>query len=113
MDLIEAIRGRKSIRAFRPDPIPREKIEEILKWSIHAPSAINLQPWEFVGYRIAQKLDVPVPEFKVVRIGESFKRNYFGHQKDEEIEVRAGLATACKMCQDPSPCSYSSGEFLL
>jgi hypothetical protein len=28
MDLLQAIKERKSIRAFKPDPIPREKIEE-------------------------------------------------------------------------------------
>jgi nitroreductase len=48
MDFIKLIHERKSLRAFKPDPIPREKIEEILKLSIHAPSAINLQPWEFI-----------------------------------------------------------------
>jgi len=48
MDLIEAIRKRKSTRAFRPDPVTREQVEEILKLVIEAPSAINLQPWEFV-----------------------------------------------------------------
>ena len=47
MDLLQAIKKRKSFRAFKPDPIPREKIEEILNLAIHAPSAINLQPWEF------------------------------------------------------------------
>ena len=47
MDLIKAILDRKSIRAFKPDPIPREKVEEILRLAIHAPSAVNLQPWEF------------------------------------------------------------------
>ncbi len=48
MDLLKAIKERKSQRAFKPDPIPKEKIEEILRLSIQAPSAINLQPWEFV-----------------------------------------------------------------
>jgi len=48
MDLIKIIEERKSIRAFRPDAVPKEKIEEILKLSIKAPSAINLQPWEFI-----------------------------------------------------------------
>ena len=48
MDLVKAIKERKSLRAFKPDPIPKEKIEEILRLTIHAPSAINLQPWEFV-----------------------------------------------------------------
>jgi nitroreductase len=48
MDLLKVIKERKSIRAFKTDPVPREKIEEILKLSILAPSAINLQPWEFI-----------------------------------------------------------------
>jgi nitroreductase len=47
MDLIKAMNERKSARAFRSDPVPRETLEEILKLTIHAPSAINLQPWEF------------------------------------------------------------------
>jgi len=47
MDLFRAIEERKSIRAFKPDPVPREKVEEILRWVTNAPSAINLQPWEF------------------------------------------------------------------
>ena len=48
MDLLKAINERKSIRAFKADPVPRETIEEILRLTIHAPSAINLQPWEFI-----------------------------------------------------------------
>lgn len=47
MDLFQAIRERKSIRAFKPDPVSRREIEEILSMAILAPSAINLQPWEF------------------------------------------------------------------
>jgi nitroreductase len=48
MDLLKVMKERKSIRAFKSDPIPMEKIKEILKLSILAPSAINLQPWEFI-----------------------------------------------------------------
>ena len=48
MDLLKAIHERKSTRAFKSDPIPRERVEEILNLTIHAPSAINLQPWEFI-----------------------------------------------------------------
>jgi len=47
MDVVEAMRTRKSIRGFKPDPIRRELIEEILDVSCRAPSALNLQPWEF------------------------------------------------------------------
>ena len=47
MEVFEVIEGRKSIRAFKPDPVPKETIEEILQLAVKAPSAINLQPWEF------------------------------------------------------------------
>ncbi|MCX8110588.1 MAG: nitroreductase [Syntrophorhabdaceae bacterium] len=46
MELLKVIKERKSIRAFRPDAIPKETVEEILKLATCAPSAINLQPWE-------------------------------------------------------------------
>ncbi len=48
MDLLKAIKERRSIRAFKPDSVSKDTIEEILKLAILAPSAINLQPWEFV-----------------------------------------------------------------
>ncbi len=48
MDIIQAIKERKSTRAFKPDPVKKEQIEEILNLVINAPSAINLQPWDFI-----------------------------------------------------------------
>ena len=45
MHVSEAIASRKSIRAFKPDPVPRETIEEILKLASRAPSGGNVQPW--------------------------------------------------------------------
>ena len=40
-----AIATRKSIRAFKSDPVKRETLEEILTLAIRAPSGGNLQPW--------------------------------------------------------------------
>jgi nitroreductase len=48
MDLWEAIKGRKSIRAFKPDPVPKNLLEKILYAATEAISAANMQPWEFV-----------------------------------------------------------------
>ena len=47
MDLLKVIGERKSIRAFKPDPVALDLIEKIISLAINAPSAINLQPWEF------------------------------------------------------------------
>jgi nitroreductase len=45
MKVSEAIASRKTVRAFRPDPVARETVEEILALAARAPSGGNLQPW--------------------------------------------------------------------
>lgn len=45
MDVLEAIRTRKSIRAFRPDPVSRETMDRLLEIAQRAPSGTNTQPW--------------------------------------------------------------------
>lgn len=47
MDIIEAIKQRKSIRDFKDDQIPQNVIRELLEIACRAPSAMNTQPWEF------------------------------------------------------------------
>jgi nitroreductase len=47
MDISDAINHRKSIRAFKPDPVPLEILKKILEQSTRAPSWANTQPWEF------------------------------------------------------------------
>jgi nitroreductase len=51
MDVLEAIRTRRSIRKYKPIPIPEEKILTVLKAARLAPSAKNLQPWKFIIVR--------------------------------------------------------------
>jgi nitroreductase len=46
MNVSEAIATRKSIRAFRPDPVPLETVKGILALAARAPSGGNLQPWK-------------------------------------------------------------------
>jgi len=46
MDAEEAIVSRRSVRGFRPDPVPRATIEHILQIAATAPSGTNMQPWQ-------------------------------------------------------------------
>jgi len=48
MDVMEAIKGRRTIRKFKSDPIPQEVVDEIFEAAMWAPSHANAQPWEFV-----------------------------------------------------------------
>ncbi len=48
MNVIDAIKARRSIRKFEDRPIEKEKIELLLRAAMQAPSAVNEQPWEFI-----------------------------------------------------------------
>lgn len=56
MDITEAVNARKSIRAFKPDPVPLETLRTIMELALRAPSGSNTQPWEFAIVR-GQKLE--------------------------------------------------------
>jgi len=51
MDVFEAIKGRRSVRAYTDEDVPEEAVEKILDAARWAPSAGNLQSWEFVVVR--------------------------------------------------------------
>lgn len=48
MNTLEAIAARRSIRRFKPDPVPEEALRTILTAGMQAPSGKNRQPWEFI-----------------------------------------------------------------
>jgi nitroreductase len=55
MDVFEAIKTRRSIRKYKPESIPDEKLEIILEAARLAPSAGNRQPWRFIMVQDADR----------------------------------------------------------
>lgn len=55
MELITAIRERRSIRKFKNQPVERATLQGILKDSLWAPSGMNTQPWAFLVLEGAAK----------------------------------------------------------
>jgi nitroreductase len=49
LTVTQAAERRRSIRAFKQEPIPREDLERILDVVRLAPSAFNIQPWRFIA----------------------------------------------------------------
>ncbi|MFO0019637.1 MAG: nitroreductase family protein, partial [Alphaproteobacteria bacterium] len=47
MQFDEVVKGRRSIRGFKPEPVPRAVIREVLELAMRAPSSLNTQPWNF------------------------------------------------------------------
>ncbi|MGD9182484.1 MAG: nitroreductase family protein, partial [Desulfobacterales bacterium] len=48
MDVFSAMIDRRSVRAYLNKPVSRADIEDIFHYAGMAPSAINIQPWEYV-----------------------------------------------------------------
>ncbi len=51
MDVLDAIKGRRSIRKYRPDPVPDEVLEKVLEAVRWSPSWANTQCWEVIAIR--------------------------------------------------------------
>ncbi|MDD2696161.1 MAG: nitroreductase family protein [Anaerolineales bacterium] len=51
MEFYELIKVRASVRAYRPDPVPQEKLDRILEAARLAPTAANLQPFRVLVCR--------------------------------------------------------------
>jgi nitroreductase len=57
MDATQAIQGWRSVRKYKPDPIPRESILAVLEAGRRAPSWENVQPWHFIAIEDAAMKD--------------------------------------------------------
>jgi nitroreductase len=47
MTFDEVVLGRRSIRGFTPEPVPRALVREVIALAMRAPSSLNTQPWNF------------------------------------------------------------------
>ena len=107
MDFDDVILGRRSIRGYKPDPVPRELIEEIIALAMRAPSSMNVQPWNF--YVITgEPLDriragnternlAGVPQSREFRIG---TRGFEGKHRERQVGVAKQLFGAMGIARD-------------
>ncbi|HWU42734.1 MAG TPA: nitroreductase family protein, partial [Bdellovibrio sp.] len=55
MNFFEVIENRRSIRRFKPNPVPDEVIRKALEAALKAPNSSNLQTWEFYWVKSSTK----------------------------------------------------------
>ena len=102
----DVVNGRRSIRGFKPDPVPRALIEEIIALASRAPSSLNTQPWNFTVVT-GEPLDrirqgnternlAGVPDSREFRKGE----NYGGAHRERQIEIAKQLFGAMGIARD-------------
>lgn len=79
MDIYEAVMTRRAVRAFTPEPVPRDTLERVLTAATRAPSGANLQPWN--AYVVT---GAPLAELKK-RAGERVAAGDPGDQREYEM----------------------------
>ena len=87
MDVIEAIKTRRSVRAFKPDPMPKAVLEDILRTASLSPSAANLQPWEFLvitGEALKKLSEAMIEKSKAGEVGNWELRSGMGRAQVTE-----------------------------
>jgi len=57
MDINEAISGRRSMREYTTQAVDEQTIRRLIDAAVHAPSAVNQQPWMFTVVRDQRLLD--------------------------------------------------------
>lgn len=87
MQFEDALRARRSVRAFKPDPVPYEVVAELLTTAALAPSGTNVQPWKVhvVGGEARRRLEEEVLAHRETEpdTGPEFERN--GKRKEPYI----------------------------
>ncbi|QNO28809.1 nitroreductase [Sphingopyxis sp. OPL5] len=105
----EVVNGRRSIRGYKPDPVPRSLIVEILELAMRSPSSLNTQPWNFyvvTGEPLARiragntqrNLD-RIPHTREFRSME----NYDGVHRERQVGVAKQLFGAMGIERDDKP----------
>ncbi|MDP6775401.1 MAG: nitroreductase [Candidatus Latescibacteria bacterium] len=132
MDVLEAIRSRRSIFRFKGDPIPNEDLEGALSYGIWAPNHHLTEPWRFsvLGpatkeklaqrYREIQiaKVKGPVDEENREKIGQAGYDKFMSKptivavsslRGDDEQQVREDYAAACCAIQNIQLAAWGKG----
>ena len=106
MNYDEVINARRSIRGFRPDPVPKAVLKEVLQLAMRAPSSLNTQPWNFyvvtgeplnrIRRGNTERNLAGVPSSREFRGNE----NHVGVHRDRQVEIAKQLFSAMGIARD-------------
>lgn len=106
MDYEEIAQDRRSIRGYKPDPILRDVLEEIIHIAKQAPSSMNTQPWHFHVLTGEPLERIRKGNTEKMMSGSSVDREiklnhgYEGPHRERQIEIAVQLFEAMGIARD-------------
>jgi len=103
MELMEAIRGRRSIRSYKNQPVEEDKIKRILEAAHWAPSASNYQHWFFIIVKDAEKKKKFAQCFyrEVKKYGKTLDETWQERLKSFSTDFVLNAPVLIVVCADP------------
>ena len=99
-DIIRNILTRRSIRKYRPDPVAKEILDQILQAGLYAPSARNKQPWHLTAVSGQAPLARLTAEVKAATLRAN--NHYVAMVSRDGYSVGYGAPTLVIVSGDPS-----------
>jgi|SaaInl7_200m_RNA_FD_contig_123_3642_length_3630_multi_6_in_1_out_0_4 nitroreductase len=92
LQLVEAMKRRRSIRGYKPDLVPDDVITEILDQARRSPSSVNSQPWEFVvltgkSLELARETNVEQTLAGAQMLPDVPAQLYTGRYRERQVEL--------------------------
>jgi len=97
--LLAVIKRRRSIRRYKPDPVPIEDVMKVLEAARWAPSGNNAQPWEFVVVRDKDKLRQVTEIF--IEQSQRLRENTINFPHAPSKSYLKDVSTLIIVCADP------------
>lgn len=106
MDYDAVILSRRSIRGYKPDPVPKGLVQEILRLAIRAPSSYNSQPYHFhvitgepldrIRTSTVERIQAGALDAREFRVGQPFA----GVHRDRQVAVAKQLLGAMEIARE-------------
>lgn len=102
----EVVLGRRSIRGFKPEPVSKATIQEVLRLAMRAPSSLNTQPWNFyvVAGEVLDRIRKGNTERNLAGVPDSreFRSHgaYDGVHRERQVEIAKQLFGAMGIARE-------------
>lgn len=107
MEVHEAIRQRRAVRAYAPILVSEAAIRRLLEAAVHAPSAMNAQPWVFVVVQEAEALKRLSDRAKAALLagarGEAKAQRYADLLADPKFDIFYDAGALVVICAPEGP----------
>ncbi|MBT9445875.1 MAG: nitroreductase [Hyphomonadaceae bacterium] len=102
----DVVLGRRSIRGFKPEPVPKTVLKEIIALAMRAPSSLNTQPWNFyvVAGEPLDRIRAGNTERNLAGVPDSreFRSHgaYEGAHRERQVEIAKQLFAAMGIARE-------------